>query len=129
MLPFDDFYEGEQVLTAPKTSSPACKFCGWKEVRGHAKSGLSAVCYCCGLWLPRIVKRDDPGSIRVGGVHWTIGTENEYGLRHWPGKRHTFYLRDGRVLRTTNAKCQGAIPPHFQRLLPSNARLEVEDGQ
>lgn len=58
------------------------------------------------------------------GCHYWIGDENVECCRGFGGDKFVIRFKDGKEVTTTNLWYQGAIPKHFQKILPDNAVMK-----
>jgi hypothetical protein len=74
------------------------------------------------MWREYVFKADEPFVARIDGQHYVICDESpDVQLRGFGGDPFEIKFHDGRVVKTTNLWCQGAIPERFRDRLPDNA--------
>lgn len=104
-----------------------CVECGAEGNAGSYHGGeeiyAARACFNCHFWLKKVVSRDEPGVVRAGGIHYTIGKEGE-AFPGFSGQRFVVVFNDGRRVETTNLWHQGTIPERFRERLPDNATFE-----
>lgn len=112
----------------PKETMPlfTCLECGKEENPNRWLGGANLVkkslCFQCDHWDDLLARKDDPGTVRIDGVHYMIGKEG--GNPNWAGfGGHEFKIRfdDGREVVTHNLWCQGHIAEHFKQRMRDNA--------
>jgi len=105
-----------------------CKECGEHE-QGNWNSYLSEhliqnqLCFTCNFWYEKVKwkEQNNPKAVRIEGVHYFIGDDNEKGFRGFDGNKFIIRFHDGRNITTTNLWCQSSIPTRFRDRLPDNA--------
>lgn len=101
-----------------------CRECkGPSRSEGHKAIVPEDLCFTCWCWLGAIDKANTPESVRVDGIHYWIGREDEKGSRGFAGRRFIILFKDGRRMETTNLWAQGMIPKRFRSRLPNNANF------
>lgn len=107
-----------------------CRECGEPERPSAWSDGAqlarAQLCRRCHYWHEAIALAADPRSVRVRGVHWFIGAEDERGTRGFGGRRFRVRFLDGREALTSNLWHQGEIPARFRDRLPDNAAEVTE---
>lgn len=104
-----------------------CVTCGDLEDASHWMNAKDLLrthqCQTCFTWTSRLRDRDDPNCVRICGILFLVGGEDEgHRLRGHGGRKFKIQFLDGRVIETTNLWYVGPIPFHFRAVLPDNAR-------
>lgn len=100
-----------------------CIICN-KEIEKSKYSSFvlcSSECFHINFWNELVGIKDKPHVVRVDGTHYSIGRENEGGMRGFGGRKFHVKFFDGREVITTNLWHNGAIPESHKELLPDNA--------
>jgi len=107
-----------------------CKICNqvigfhyFKDVNEQLRK--EQLCFHCNFWNEKVAIKDEPRVVRIDGVHYSIGVENENirSFRGFGGRYFKIEFFDGRIVETTNLWCQGTISVYFKHLLPDNAKF------
>lgn len=91
----------------------------WQPRNPHYPSEAEAQDYNDRFWEPFLTRED---GLRHRGVHYTVDGDLDSRSGYPPGTRWTFVMYDGRVIRSTNVSCQGAIPQRFQMFMLDNVK-------
>lgn len=113
-----ELMEGEKILNSP------CKCCG-RIVSAAWSADVATqiveknICFDCNIWDERS-KRIEENVCIYDGEWYTLGPEEGKGFRGFGGSPFEF-LKDGRVLRSTNVWYGGVIPPVWRNKIKDNS--------
>jgi len=105
-----------------------CRECGRRESGSWLiadKLKANHLCFDCQYWLEFLEPRYAGLAVRVGGLHYVIGSEDMPANRKaFSGKAWRIrFFDDGHEIVSTNLWCQGLIPAAFRERLPNNAEF------
>lgn len=115
----DELIEINQILKDP------CCICGnWIESHYYedVRKQLIAknMCHSCNIWDERSRILHLPNKLVVEGCLYTIGDENPSLMRGFGGRKFTF-IKDDKVIESTNVWYGGVIPDIWKNKFPNNA--------
>ena len=84
----------------------------------------SSECWSADFWNQQVINKDDPKVVRIDGVQYRIGYENQDSFRGYNGRKFNIKLSNGDIIETTNLWHNGDIPDSFKELLPDNAEFQ-----
>lgn len=133
----DKFFTQPRTMTTPIPNSenfytlvrpdiPCCRLCRNSEDFRYnpetvAKLEAAVLCYNCLFWFEFVKIRDKNNIVRIGGAHFIIGDESAQVKGFGGRKFRIMFLKNGKIVETTNLSGQGDIPGIFKRKLPDNA--------
>ena len=106
-----------------------CKECGKEEKLHWIKEENDKLisrnlCFKCNFWFEKTLIKDESNVARIDGRHYQIASETDKSsFRGYGGAKFIILFNDGRKITTTNLWHQGAIPKHFKKRLPDNAKF------
>ena len=92
----------------------------------------SSECFITDFWNQQVINKDDPKIVRIDGIQYKIGSENNTNsFRGYGGRKFRIKLLNGDIIETTNLWNNGIIPDSFKELLPDNAEFQevVHEGR
>lgn len=103
-----------------------CAFC-----QTAYRHDYEQLCFDCYFWMPYLIGAvtGDPASVRISGVHYTLGRDDPCQPAHqrgFGGARYAIRFSTGRRVVTHDLWCQGEIPARLRDLLPDNANFVQE---
>lgn len=102
-----------------------CKVCG-KEIvdkSWECYPVCSRECFNTDFWNGKLKIKDEETTVRIKGVHYFIGNENQRFDKGFGGQKFRIKFFDGRVVETTNLNYNGKIQEDFRERLPDNAEF------